>query len=81
MCSQAHRGGHRIREIKKRNKISRVCKTVFPVGTSEEGWRREEMLYQTRTRNLITRVISLIIIYERPVQGSPTAGLDLNAVE
>ena len=38
------------------------------------------MLYQTRTRNLITRVISLIIIYERPVQGSPTAGLDLNAV-
>lgn len=29
------------------------------------------MLYQTRTRNLITRVISLIIIYERPVQGRP----------
>lgn len=81
MCSQAHRGGHRIREIKKRNEISRVCKTVFPVSTSEEGWRREEMLYQTGTRNLITRVISLIIIYERPVQGSPTAGLDLNAVE
>lgn len=38
------------------------------------------MLYQTRSRNLITRVISLIIIYERPVQGSPTAGLDLRVI-
>lgn len=44
--------------------------------------KREDALPNQDAKSDTTRVISLIIIiYERPVQGSPTAGLDFNAVE
>lgn len=43
--------------------------------------KREDALPNQDAKSDTTRVISPIIIYERPVQGSPTAGLDFNAVE